>query len=163
MLTVAGGSCVLVRSCQTARSHPPLPRPQHLHKGIRWARLAEPASFSLPYHLHKLSRCVSLELVLNPAMEEVVFHSAALAGLQHLRRLTLQGRLPAHRRRMQRRALPRLSPSVTHLTAHGLNLADTDWSHARRLHSLDLSHCGGWVGRPGMGRLAPEWAGCLLI
>lgn len=114
---------------------------QHLHKGIRWARLAEPASFSLPYHLHKLSRCVSLELVLNPAMEEVVFHSAALAGLQHLRRLTLQGRLPAHRRRMQRRALPRLSPSVTHLTAHGLNLADTDWSHARRLHSLDLSHC----------------------
>lgn len=154
---------MLVRSCQTARSHPPLPRPQHLHKGIRWARLAEPASFSLPYHLHKLSRCVSLELVLNPAMEEVVFHSAALAGLQHLRRLTLQGRLPAHRRRMQRRALPRLSPSVTHLTAHGLNLADTDWSHARRLHSLDLSHCGGWVGRLGMGRLAPEWAGCLLI
>lgn len=115
---------------------------QHLHKGIRWARLAEPASFSLPYHLHKLSRCVSLELVLNPAVEDVVFHSAALAGLQHLRRLTLQGRLPAHRRRMQRRSLPRLSPSVTHLAAHGLNLADTDWSHARRLHSLDLSHCG---------------------
>lgn len=140
---------VLCASAQLPNSPaltPPSPRPQHLHKGIRWARLAEPASFSLPYHLHKLSRCVSLELVLNPAMEEVVFHSAALAGLQHLRRLTLQGRLPAHRRRMQRRALPRLSPSVTHLTAHGLNLADTDWSHARRLHSLDLSHCGGWVG-----------------
>lgn len=115
---------------------------QHLHGGIRWARLAEPGSFCLPYHLHKLSAVVSLELVLNPAMEDLVLHSAALQRLACLRQLTLQGRLPAHRRRMHRRALPHLSPSVTHLAAHGLNLADTDWSHFRQLRCLDLSRSG---------------------
>ena len=90
--------------------------------------------------------------MLNPAVEDVVFHSAALAGLAHLRRLTLQGRLPAHRRRMHRRALPHLGPSLTHLAAHGLNLGDTDWSAARRLHTLDLSHSGA-------GRAAVGWGG----
>lgn len=88
---------------------------------------------------------VSLELVLNPAMEEVVTHSSALAGLSSLRRLTLQGRLPPQRRRTLRRALPHLSPSVTHLAAHGLNLTTTEWAHFRHLESLDLSHSGGWL------------------
>lgn len=122
---------------------PPL-LPQHLHAGIRWARLAEPASFSLPYHLHKLSAVVSLELVLNPAMEEVVCHSSALAGLASLRRLTLRGRLPPARRRSQRRALPHLSAGVTHLAAHDLNVSGTDWAQFRQLQSLDLSRSGGW-------------------
>ena len=124
--------------------HRPLaPRPQHLHSGIRWARLAEPASFCLPYHLHKLCAVVSLELVVNPAMEEVVFASAAFQNLHTLRRLALQGRLPQHRRRMHRRALPHLSPSVTHLAAHGLNLTSTEWCNFRHLRALDLSQTGG--------------------
>ncbi|KAL4444984.1 hypothetical protein ABPG77_004034 [Micractinium sp. CCAP 211/92] len=112
---------------------------KHLHAGIRWARLSEPASFSLPYHLAKLSHVVTLELVLNPAMEEVVFHSAAFQQLHSLRRLTLQGRLPPGRRRGHRRALPHLAPSVTHLAAHGLNLGATEWAHFGHLRSLDLS------------------------
>lgn len=131
---------------------------QHLHAGIRWARLAEPASFCLPYHLHKLSAVVSLELVLNPAMEEVVSHSAALAGLASLRRLTLRGRLPPARRRTLRRALPHLGPGVTHLAAHDLNVAGTDWSQFRQLESLDLSRSGGCRG---VGRCV--WAGWLRV
>lgn len=119
-------------------------RLQHLHSGIRWARLAEPASFCLPYHLGKLSAVVTLELVLNPAMEEVVFHSAAFQQLHSLRRLTLQGRLPLGRRRGHRRALPHLAPSVTHLAAHGLNLGATEWVHFGHLRALDLSDSGGW-------------------
>ena len=64
-------SCPAPPSClpTLARLHSTLL--QHLHGGIRWARLAEPASFSLPYHLAKLQHVVTLELVLNPAMEEV--------------------------------------------------------------------------------------------
>lgn len=115
---------------------------QHLHAGIRWARLAEPASFCLPYHLRQLSSVVTLELVLNPAVEEVVFASAAFQHLHCLRRLTLRGRLPQARRRMQRRALPHVGPSVAHLAAHGLNLTATDWAHFRHVRSLDLSHSG---------------------
>ncbi|EFN57614.1 hypothetical protein CHLNCDRAFT_57172 [Chlorella variabilis] len=113
---------------------------QHLHAGVRWARLAEPASFCLPYHLHKLAAVVTLELVLNPAVEEVVFASAAFLQLHSLRRLTFQGRLPQHRRRVNRRALPHLSRSVMHLAAHGLNITATDWCHFRHIQTMDLSH-----------------------
>ena len=86
---------------------------------------------------------VSLELVVNPAMEEVVFASAAFQNLHSLRRLALRGRLPQHRRRMHRRTLPHLSPSVTHLAAHGLNLTATEWCNFRHLRALDLSQSGG--------------------
>lgn len=99
---------------------------------------------------------VTLELVLSPAVEEVVFASAAFQKLRSLRSLTLQGRLPQHRRRMHRRALPHVSPSVTRLTAHSLNLTDTDWSHYRHVQSLDLSHSGVCcVSRPGGRSHAP--------
>ena len=129
---------------QTKQNLLPIPLElQHLHSGVRWARLAEPASFCLPYHLHKLCAVVSLELVVNPAMEEVVFASAAFQNLHNLRRLALQGRQPQHRRRMHRRALPHLSPSVTHLAAHGLNLTATEWCNFRHLRALDLSQSGG--------------------
>jgi hypothetical protein len=124
---------------------------QHLHGGIRWARLAEPASFCLPYHLHRLQAVVTLELVLNPAMEELVLASSAFQNLPSLKRLTLQGRLPSQRRRVQRRALPQVGPGVAHLAAHGLNLTATDWCHFRSLRTLDLSHSGAHA------RLAQCW------
>ena len=118
-------------------------------RGRRWKRVSRCLVACCSCCLHaRLPLLVSTPLQpspppVSPPSPQVVFHSAAFQQLHSLRRLMLTGRVPPGRRRMHRRALPHVGPSVTHLAAHGLNLTDTDWSHFKQLQALDLSDSGG--------------------